>query len=76
MKYKASFTVVYSSKTGKILREIWEPLRRLCWPLSWRKLPGEPKFDSWEELSDWFDKFYEGVKLDYDHYGKSRKCED
>ena len=76
MKYKTSFTVIYSPKTGKILREEWEPIRRLFWPLPWRKLPGEPRFGSWEELSDWFDKYYPGVKLDYDHYGKSRKCED
>ena len=72
MRYKSTFTVVYSKKSGKILREIWEPLQRLCWPLPWKKLQGEPTFESYEELLDWFKKVYPEKKLKYNHYGKSR----
>lgn len=75
MRYRAAFTVVYSKKTGRILREVWEPLRRLCWPFPWRKLPGEPEFSSFDDLSVWFDRYYPEYDLRYDYYGKSR-CED
>lgn len=72
MKYKTSFTVIYSRKTGKILREVWEPLRRLFWPLPWMKLPGKPKFNNYDELIDWFDQHYPDQKIKYDPYGKSK----
>lgn len=72
MRYKMTFTAVYSKKTGRILEEIWEPLQRLFWPLPWMKLPGEPKFETSEELGAWFDKHYPGKKIDYCYYGKSR----
>lgn len=74
MKYKTKFTVVYSGKTGKILYEIWEPLRRLCWPFPWRKLPGEPQFKNYEDLEKWFEKNYPEKRLRYDYYGYE-KCD-
>lgn len=66
------FTVVTSKKTGKILYEIWEPVRRLFWPLPWTKLPGNPKFKSSEELSSWFERMYPEKEIDYCYYGKSK----
>ena len=62
MKYKTTFTVVYSGKTGKILEEVWEPLKRLFWPLPWIKFSGKPKFGSYEELCSWFEENYPGKK--------------
>lgn len=72
MEYKSKFTVVYSKSTGRILYEIWEPLRRLCWPLPWTRLPGKPEFRSWEELEEWFKGSYPGKELSYQHYGKAK----
>lgn len=73
MKYKTTFTVVTSGKTGKILYETWEPVRRLFWPLPWMKLPGSPTFSSYVELMDWFENEYPGEKIEYSKYGKSRR---
>ena len=70
------FTVVYSKRTGNIIREIWEPRKRLFWPLPWMKLPGNPKFDSPGELSEWFSQNYPGENLEYSYYGESETYED
>lgn len=75
MKYRGIFTVVYSRKTGKILKEIWEPRKRRFWFLPWTKLEGEPKFESFEELSKWFEDKFPGCDIKYDYYGRS-ECED
>lgn len=72
MKYKTTFTVIYSEKTGKILREEWEPLRRLFWPLPWRKLPGKPVFENSDELFKWFEENYPNKRLNYHCYGKAK----
>lgn len=75
MKYKTSFTVIYSKKTGKILKEVWEPFQRLFWPLPWRRLSGKPEFSNYDELLNWFNESHPGKKIEYCYYGKS-KCED
>lgn len=72
MRYKSVFTVVYSKKSGRILREVWEPFKRLFWPLPWVRFRGTPKFESYEKLSDWFEEMYPDKKLEYCHYGKSK----
>lgn len=75
MKYRTKFTVIYSKRTGKILREVWEPVRRLFWPLPWMKMPGSPEFETSKDLYSWFEENYPDEELEYYHYGESR-CED
>ena len=69
--YRSDFTVIYSSSTGRILREEWVvKFKRLPF-FPWITLPGSTR-GSWEELKS-YAKSELGVELEFCSHGKSRR---
>lgn len=76
MKFKTTFEVIYSKKTGKIIKEIWKLKYKRWWFMPWLEFPEHSTFSSYEDLIVWFNKNYPEKELIYSHYGREKAIGD